>query len=320
LRRIRKRIKNWLVYRFVTTLIFFFNLLSRKNAIFGGETLGRWAFFLLKDARRTTLKNLRSAFKKAKSEKELRIIALDVFQEIGKNAADVARLRKLDPSGIDEIIEIEGVEHLDRAYKKGKGVIVLTGHIGNFELLAACLSLKGYKFSVIGRELYDARLNRLLIKNRESVGLENISSSQDVRRAIKALRAGRLLGVLADQDSTKVKGIFVDFFGRAARTPVGPAFLHLKIGSPIIPVAILRERNERYRILVKPPLKFESRGDKNQDVRELTERYTEILEQIIREHPSQWLWMHARWKSRPASSGQKIQPLKKLSRLGSVSY
>ncbi len=245
---------------------------------------------------------------------------MNVFEEIGKNAADVARFGKLDSSTLDQMIEIEGVEHLDTAYKEGKGVIVLTGHIGNFELLAAYLSLKGYKFSVIGRELYDARLNRLLIKNRESVGLENISSSQDVRRAIKALRAGRLLGVLADQDSTRVKGIFVDFFGRAARTPVGPAFLHLKIGSPIIPVAILREKSEGYRILVKPPLKFKSRGEKNKDVRELTQKYTEILEQIIREHPSQWLWMHERWKSRPDSSGHKSQQLKKLARLGSISY
>lgn len=306
MKRIKKTMKNWLIYRFTISLILFFNLLPRKNAISCGKTLGTWAFLLSKDARKTTLRNLRSVFGKIKNEKELRKIAVKAFENIGKNAVDVARFRNLDPAKIDEIIKVEGINHFDSAYEKGKGVIALTGHIGNFELLAAYLSLKGYKVSVIGRDVYDPRLNKLLIKNREAVGLENISSSADVKKIIKVLKTGRTLGVLPDQDSTRVKGIFVNFFGKVARTPVGPAFLHLRLNSPIIPMAILRNENEKYKITVKPGLKFQPTGDESVDIRNLTQKYTQVLEEIIREHPSQWVWMHKRWKSRPTLSERKL--------------
>jgi KDO2-lipid IV(A) lauroyltransferase len=302
LRKAKRRIKHWLVFKFVTSLIILFNFLSRRNAIVLGKILGRGAFFLQSDARKTTLINLKFALGKVKNKKEIKKIALEVFENTGKNFADVARLTKLNSTEVDRIVQAQGVEHLDLACKKGNGVIALTGHISNFELLAAYLSLKGYKLSVIGREAYDPRLNQLLVKNRESVGLENISSTEDVRNMLKVLKGGRILGVLVDQDSTRVKSTFVNFFGKSARTPVGPAVLHLKLKSSIVPMFILRNENEKYRIMVKPELKFQPCGDKNKDIFELTRKYTEILEEIIRKYPSQWLWMHKRWKSRPTSS------------------
>lgn len=258
---------------------------------------------MFRDARKTTFENLNSVFGETKNKKEIKKIAVEVFENIGKNSVDVARLGKLTPSKIDQIAKAEGVDYLDSAYRRRKGVIILTGHIGNFELLAAYLSLKGYKLSVIGRKLYDPRLDKLLVKNRESVGIENISSSEDVKKMIKVLKTGRSLGVLVDQDSTRVKGIFVDFLGIPARTPVGPAFLHLKLGSPIIPLAILRNKKEKYKIIIKPALELEPTGDKDRDIKDLTQRYTRILEEIIRDHPCQWVWMHKRWKTKPALSG-----------------
>jgi KDO2-lipid IV(A) lauroyltransferase len=300
--RAKRRIKHWLTFRFITSLILLFNFLSRRNAIVLGKVLGRWAFFLQQDARRTTLRNLKFALGKTKKEREIKKLALQIFENIGKNTADVARFPKLTSSEVDGIVQAEGLKHLDTAYKKGKGVIALTGHIGNFELLAAYLALKGYKLSVIGRNVYDPRLNQLLVRNRETVGLENISSTDDVRNMVKVLKAGRILGVLVDQDSSRVKGIFVSFLGKSALTPVGPAILHLKLDSPLVPMFILRNENEKYKIIVKPELKLQPSGDKDKDIKNLTQKYTEVLEEIIRKYPSQWLWMHKRWKSRPASS------------------
>ena len=273
-----------------------------------------------KDARRTTLKNLKFAFGKIKNKREIKKIAQEVFENIGKNSADVARFAKLDSSAVDRIVRIEGVKHLDSACKRGKGVIALTGHVGNFELLAAYFPLKGYKLSVIGREVYDPRLNRLLVKNRESVGLENISSSDDVKDMIEVLKNRRILGILADQDSSRVKGVFVSFFGKLAWTPAGPAVLHLKLGAPIVPMFILRNENEKYKIVVKPELKSHPQGDKNKDVVDLTQKYTEVMEEIIRQYPSQWLWMHERWKSRPDSSGEKPEYQKNLYRAVGFPY
>lgn len=261
--------------------------------------MGKLAYFIIADARKRTQNNLKIAFGKEKDQREIKKLALNVFENVGKNVADAVRLKNMRWEKIERITKIEGLEYFDNAYKMGKGVIPLTGHIGNFELLGAYFSLKGYKVSVIGRELYDPRLDALLVKSRESVGLENIPSSASVKQVIKALRSGRALGVLADQDSSKVRGVFVDFFGRPARTPVGPVLLAYKTQSPIVPMAIVREKDDAYKIIVKEPIELAFSKDKEKNIIETTQRCTQVLESIIREYPSQWLWMHDRWKSKP---------------------
>ena len=261
--------------------------------------MGKLAYLIIADARKRTRNNLKSAFGEDKDERELKKLASLVFENVGKNVADAVRLKDMKWEEIEKITEIEGLEYFDDAYKRGKGVIAVTGHIGNFELLAAYLSLKGYKLSVIGRELYDPRLDALLVKNRESVGLKNIPSTASVKQVIRALRSGRVLGVLADQDSSRVRGVFVNFFKRPARTPVGPALLAYKIQSPIVPMAIARERDNKYKIIVKEPIELTFSDDKEKDIIQTTQEYTKVLESVIREYPSQWLWMHDRWKSKP---------------------
>lgn len=261
--------------------------------------MGKLAYLLIGDARRRTLSNLRLAFGEKMKGKKLRKLGSQVFENVGKNVADAVRIKRMKWEDINKITEIEGLKHFDQAYKLGKGVIALTGHIGNFELLAAWFSLRGYKVSVIGRELYDPRLDRLLVESRESVGLENIPSTAGVKPILKALKAGRVLGVLADQDSSRVRGVFVDFFDRQARTPVGPFILPYKTGSPIIPIAIVRIPKNRYKIIVKPQVELVFSEDREQDITNITQRCTRLFESIIREYPDQWLWMHDRWKSKP---------------------
>jgi KDO2-lipid IV(A) lauroyltransferase len=297
---VKKRVKNWFLYRFITSIIFVLNFLPRKSSISLGQFLGKLAYLIIADARKRTLNNLKIAFGREKDQRELRRLALNVFENVGKNVVDAVCLKNMKWEKIEKITEIDGLKYFDEAYKMGKGVIALTGHIGNFELLAAYFSLKGYKVSVIGRELYDPRLDVLLVKGRKSVGLENIPSSASVKQIIKALRSGRALGVLADQDSSRVRGVFVNFFERPARTPVGPALLAYKTQSPIVPMAIIREKDDKYRILVKKPIELAFSGYKEKDITETTQEYTKVLESIIREYPSQWLWMHDRWKSKPA--------------------
>ncbi len=294
-----KRIKNWFLCRLITSIISLLNFLPRNFAIFVGGTLGKSAFALIRDARRRTLSNLSLAFGDEKNDKELRKLGSKVFENVGKNVADAVRLKRMKWQDIDRIVEIEGLEHFDQAYGLGKGVIALTGHIGNFELLAAWFSLRAYNVSVIGRELYDSRLDRLLVENRESVGLENIPTRAGVKPIIRALKKGRALGVLADHDSSRVRGVFVNFFGKSARTPVGPILLPYKTGSPIIPMAIVRKGKNSYKIIVKPRIELTLSDDREKDVLDVTQKCTKVLESIIREYPDQWLWMHDRWKSRP---------------------
>jgi KDO2-lipid IV(A) lauroyltransferase len=296
---IRKRIKNWFLFRLITALISFLNFLPRSTAISLGGFLGRLAYLIIRDARKRTITNLSRAFGKKFDKTQLRRLGYQVFANLGKNVADAVRLGKMSWEDVGKITETEGLEHLDRAYQSGKGVIGLTGHIGNFELIAAYFSLRGYRMSVVGRELYDPRLDRLLVRNRESVGLENIPTSRGVKPIMRALKAGRFLGVLADQDSSRVRGVFVNFFGRPARTPAGPGLLSYKTGSPIIPMAILRKGKNRYKIVVKPQVELRFSGDREKDLIDVTQKYTTVLESIIREYPDQWLWMHDRWRSKP---------------------
>lgn len=296
---IKKRIKNWFLFRLITSIIFILNFLPRNSAIALGDFLGKFAYFLIGGARRKTQHNLKLAFSEEMDAKKLKRLARQVFENVGKNVADAIRLKKMKWKDIEKITEIEGLEYFDQAYRAGKGVIGFTGHIGNFELMAAYFSLRGYKLSVVGREVYDPRLDRLLVENRESVGLENIPSSVGIKPILKVLRAGKFLGVLADQDSSRVRGVFVNFFGRPARTPVGPTLLAYKTGSPIVPIAIVRIDSNRYKIIVRPPVDLVFSDDREKDIIDVTQRCTQVLESIILEYPDQWLWMHNRWKSKP---------------------
>ncbi|MCJ7507884.1 MAG: lysophospholipid acyltransferase family protein [candidate division Zixibacteria bacterium] len=260
--------------------------------------MGKLCYFLITKARKQTIENLKIAFK-GKNEVELRRLSLEVFENLGKNTVDAIRLKNANWNEVSQMVEVEGMEHFDRAYKLGKGLVALTGHIGNFELIATYFALAGYKVSIIGRELYDKRLDKLLVENREKAGIRNIPTTAKTREVVKALKSGRALGVLIDQDSFRVRGIFVNFFGRPAKTPIGPILLAQRTGSPIVPLAIVRKEDDNYKMIIREEIKTETPEDKEKGLVELTQKGTKFLEDIIREYPAQWVWMHNRWASQP---------------------
>lgn len=299
--KLKKKIKNWLIYKFISFLITFLNLFPRKLSLFIGASLGKLAYLILPEARKITLKNLKIAFSQLDANSYSKI-SLKVFESLGKNSVDAVRLQKMSWEEINKIVKIEGMEHFEKAYSTGKGVMAVTGHIGNFELLAAYFSLRGYKISVIGRELYDPRLNELLIKNRQRMGVQNISSTVSVKEVIRALNSGRALGVLMDQDTSRVRGIFVNFFEKLARTPVGSIILALRFNYPIVPMAIVQTEKGNYKIIIREEIKpiIEKRREEN--IFYLTQKCTDFLEEVIRRYPDQWVWMHKRWRTTPDST------------------
>ena len=280
-------------------MIFAFNFLPQRRAIFLSQILGRLAYFILTEDRKTTIKNLQFALGDIYSETQIRKIALGVFENIAQNFAEVARFKSLFWEDLKTRVKIEGEEYWNQAFQKGKGVIAVTGHMGNFELLTAYFSLNGYKVTVLSREVYDPRLDELLKRNRKLVGVETLSASEDTRKIIRVLKRGETLGITPDQDSKTYRGVFVEFFGKKANTPVGPALLHLRYGSPILPIALLRNGKDKYIIKIRKPIDFEPQKIDDENIKEITQRYTKELEQIIRENPSQWVWMHKRWKTQP---------------------
>jgi KDO2-lipid IV(A) lauroyltransferase len=297
-RKSKKKLKNWLIFKFIQALISVFNQLGREKALNLGKNLGRLSYYLIGDARKKSLKNLKIAFPQ-KREKELKKIAQETFENLGKNTVEFANLRN-EKEKIKKIIKVENIEEFDKAYQRKKGVVALTGHIGNFELLAAFFAFSGYKVSVIGRKLYDERLDKILIQQREKLGVKNIPSTAGPKRVLKALNCGDALGVLIDQDTSRVRGIFVNFFGKKAKTPVGPILLAIRTGSPIVPMAIVREKDSTHKIIITKAIET---GKNNQgNVVKITQECTKRLEEIIREYPEQWVWMHERWKTQELKS------------------
>jgi KDO2-lipid IV(A) lauroyltransferase len=293
-----RNLKNDAVYYCTLLLVGLLNSIPRSLGVFIGSVLGHSAYLILKKDRVKAQRHLHLIYGNELSNAQCQVIARNLFINSGKNIIDIVRLKQHYHSQIKDLIDAEGLEHFDRVYKRGKGVIAVTGHIGNFELLAAYFVNSGYNVAVIGREMYDRRLNRLLVQNREAVGLVNIDTQDSPRRVLKALKEGYALGVLIDTDSMRVRSEFVPAFGRLSYTPVGQSILGLKSGAGFVPMACVR-KGSRYRVIVKPEVTIERGDNFEEDVYNITRKCTQALERIIDQYRDQWIWIHNRWLTRP---------------------
>jgi len=300
-----KALKNWLIYRFVWSLKTLAGRLPRRAALALFGRLGLLAYGLLRAARRRTVNNLSRALGWKKDDPRLRRTAREVFVQAGKNVADLIWLPRLKQSNIESLVRIKDGHLLDDALALGRGVVVITGHIGNWELLAAGYALRGYPVSAVARQVYDPRLDRMINDLRKNARVRGISRDSGLREMIRVLRRGELLGVLMDQD-TRVRGAFVPFFGRLAHTPVGPVMLAMKTRAPIIPMAIHRQPDDTHVITVMPSVQLRYTEDREADLRINTWRCTRVLEDFIRRQPAQWVWMHNRWKKQPTEADRAV--------------
>jgi len=294
----RKESRLVLQYFLIRILVLTLQWPPRKFALFLAKLLGGMAYYLMKEEREKVIAHLSLAFGGEMDSLKIRKMARQTFLELGMNAVDFIHFPKINSRNLDRLVKIKGLENFEAAYRKGKGVIGVTGHLGNWELIPLYFSLKGYSVNVIGRRLFDSRLDRMLVNWREKKGIKNLDRDRAGKKALRALFRGEALGVLIDQD-TSVDGVFVNFFGHPAYTPIAPVAMALKTGAEIVPLAIHREANGLHIITVKKPLQLILTGDKMEDLRYNVARCTEIIEEFIRQHPSQWVWMHERWKRKP---------------------
>ncbi len=223
------------------------------------------------------------------------------FQNMGKNVMEFMQFPRLPPEKIHQFVTFEGRAHIDRALAQGNGAIILTGHVGNWELLAASLVANGYPLSAIARQLRSKRLDALVRAYREKAGYSSIDRDKSVRRALRCLKRNELLGILADVD-TRTEGVFVDFFGRPAYTPYGPVAIALKTGAALLPTFIIRQPDDSHRVIVEPPLSLQQSGNPQHDLIVNTQKFTKVIESYVRRYPEQWIWMHERWKTQPKES------------------
>ena len=294
----KKRIKNDLIYYLVTAVIGLLRILPRSAALALMRGLGGVGYRLARKEREKTLRHLTWAYGGEKSPAEIRALARAVWRHFGGMAADAIRLPQIVAGGIDTLVQAKGAERLQAAWERGKGVIVLTGHFGNWELFGAWVAQKGYPVKVVGRSAYDPRLDRLVVGLRNSAGYTNIARGKGTREIIRSLRNNEVLGMLVDQD-TRVEGLFVNFFGRPAHTATGPVTLAYKLGCALLPAFIHQQPDSSYLIEFDEEIFLERTGDEENDLLETTQRISNAYERAIRRHPEQWVWMHERWKKQP---------------------
>lgn len=299
--RLAKRLKRWVRYWLLRAALAVVARLPARTAARLGEALGAAAFRFARRERRKALESLAVAFpEKAQPEREA--IALASFRHLGRCAFELACLPKLAQS-FDSWVEWPAAdrERLERAASQGRGVVVVTGHVGNWELLAQYLAqAQDVGVSAVAKELVDPRLTALVGEFRARGKVRSVWRGPDgggAKSILRVLRAGELLGMLIDQD-TDVPSVFVPFFGRMAATPRAAADLVLRTSAPVLVAFCQRKGDGAYRISIEE-VAFEPTGERETDVVSLTARLTSLIEQAIRRAPAQWVWMHRRWKTQP---------------------
>jgi Kdo2-lipid IVA lauroyltransferase/acyltransferase len=298
-KRVRRHIRYTLIYRFVQFLIFLSRILPRVIWLKLCGLLGRIAYHFATETRRLTKKHLTMAFGKEKTEVEIKTLSKKVFEYLGKNAGDILRATRVENlEQLEEFLVVSGYDNFIKANQKGKGVIFLTCHLGAFDLQVSTMALKGLNPNIIGTPLKDDRLNSLLWDYRNKYGAVAIERGRETFRMIKVLKSGGSVALLIDQD-TKVKSRFVDFFGIPAATPVGATVLAMKTGAAVVPTYVYLDKDWKQHMNILPEISLRLSGDDEADVMFNTQVLSNFIEDTIRKHPEQWVWMHERWKTRP---------------------
>lgn len=244
-------------------------------------------------------RNLEMAMPELAVEDRHRIIG-ETYGNLGRVLLTLARMPKLTPANISELIAYDGFEHFQGALAKGKGVLFLTAHLGNWELSAAAHALFGNPMHIMVRPLDNPLLDRWLTARRTMCGNRAIPKVEATRAVLRALKRNEAVGILADQNAAGDDGVFVNVFGIQASATSGVAKIAMKTGAVVIPgFAVWDERSSKYKLKFYPPLEMASSGDAGADVIENTQRCQAAIERAVREYPGQWLWIHRRWKTRP---------------------
>lgn len=288
---------DFVAYVLVRLLNLIFSVLPVSFTLWLGRRLGVAAFWINKKRRLVAYANLKAAFAREKSPKELREITKKVYQNMVQTFMEVLNLTKVNKAYVDKYVEIVNMDRIRNAAASGRGTVLLTAHFGDWELSSLVSAAVGFPIMVLVREQKMKRLNELLNRLRESNGCKVIRKGMDVKNLIITLRERNIVGILADQDAGK-KGMLVDFFGRPTSSHTGTMEIARRTDSLVLPAFIVRTKGPHHKLYLEEYIDF--RLTQTEDaVRANLQKYMDILEKYVRQYPDQWLWLHKRWKSTP---------------------
>jgi KDO2-lipid IV(A) lauroyltransferase len=259
-----------------------------------GARLGAIAYHLMASRRKVARENLQHAFADELSAEKCEHLVKEVFRNIGRSAAEMARRAKIHRESPEKLFVSDGLEKLKEIHALGKGGIILGAHFGSFELFGLWIALTGFPANFLVATQSNPKVNKLIDQDRLDLGVGTIPTAGSARGVLRALRRNEFVGILSDQHAPS--GMALDFFGRPAAVARGPAVFSLRAGAPILPVLMRRERYDRHVLIAGEIIHPNPKEDSEVEIRRITVQWMKFLEDTIRRYPDQWLWTHRRWK------------------------
>ena len=291
--------REWLEYAVAWTGLKLLGLLPRTAARWVGAAFASVAYAFRTPLRRAAMFNLHLAFPDWSEAKRESIIR-GMIRQIGWMAGEFSQFPRYTPQNIERIVVLDGSENFDAGQRRGKGVLFLTGHMSAWELSSFAHALYGHPLHFLVRPISNSRVDSLINRYRCLSGNLPIDKNKSARAILKVLAEGGTVGILSDHNTALEEGVFVNFFGIPASTTSGLARIALRTEAAVVPGFLFWDDSLRkYRLRFEPPVELLRSGDEEVDVRENTQRFTSVIEDYVRAHPDQWLWVHKRWKTRP---------------------
>jgi len=293
----------WLEYAAVRIIFGVIGILPRRTALAICRLISSIAYRVLGSLRRVGMRNLEIAFPE-KSELERAEILKGTFQSLGRVLAETSHFGKMTPADVERLFRLDLDDESRELYRKqkehGRGVLITTGHLGNWEMLVFGFAAIHEPISYLARPLDNLMIEEMTLRIRTRFGNRPINKTNSAMTAVKILREGGILGALSDVNAHPKEGVFVPFFGVPACTISGPALMAIRSGAYIFPAFCIWDREQKnYRFVHGKVIEPADTGDRKADIAATTAAYTAEIEQLIRKYPEQWLWIHKRWKTRP---------------------
>jgi Kdo2-lipid IVA lauroyltransferase/acyltransferase len=267
-----------------------------------GARLGELGYRPLGIRRAVVEQQIAAAFPAMPAD-EVQRVARAAYRHLGRNAAEIALAPRLGRQGIIDLYEeVVGFELIDSALAAGRGCVLTTGHIGNYELGGAYVAARGIPIDAIARRQANPLFNQYITETRAAMGMVVLQDFEAVKRSARSLRDNRLVAFIADQGVKGLASTFVPFFGRPAKTPRGPAVFAVRLGSPMVFAASVRLPNGRFRLQIES-VPVADTGDRERDIDTTVACFTSALERVVRQYPEQYFWHHRRWRRQPPPSG-----------------
>ena len=260
--------------------------------------VGWIAYYVVVRQRKKAIQNLRTAFGTEKTEKEIKDIGKKLFCNLLKTAIDIFHFSGVSLKKMKKLVDNGNIPAICKdLLSEGKGLIIMTAHIGNWELLAGMLGLEDMQGAMVARRVYYEPYNNWIVNIRKANKIETIYRHEAIRGIHESLKKNRIIGLASDQDIDSLRGVFVDFFGKSAYTSIAPVKIALSTKAPIMTLFLVHTERGKYKMILGDIIRPKIKTTKDEAVLEYTKAWSESLENVIRKYPDQWVWMHNRWKT-----------------------